>query len=298
MDAEFSPQELAALKNEYAAEASQDQFNLWIAECQRRKLRPVSDIVMQVRSSQEYDPELRAKVSRKRCVFITGYHALRKIAERTNLYAGQQPSVFIYLDSGGIPSLKSEIPLPDRDGITPLQPWAVQASVLRKDFQEPMRFVARFWAYAQTYTKDGKTNLTKMWTQRGPEQLEKCAIAGALRAAFPEELSGLEVYEEGGAGGQPERQEPFEAEPVQPPPSTPAPPVDHVPAEGTDAPRPGLREELIQRIRDYAKKMGKDELKRFVLVTAGATDTKGLSNAQLAHVVAELDLKEAANAGV
>lgn len=294
MDNNFTPEELAAWKNEYAANATQDQFNLWMAECRRRNLRPVADIIMQVRASQEWDPELRAKVSRKRCIFITGYHALRKIAERTNLYAGQQPSVFIYLDSAGLPTIKSDVPLPDpKDHTEAIEPWAVCASILRKDFQEPMRFVARFWAYAQTFNKDGKSQLTSMWAQRGPEQLEKCAIAGALRAAFPEELSGLEVYEE-------QRREETELpppEPVTPPPSVAAPVVDHAPAEPTDAPRPDEqkteRQQLIARLREWGQLIGKDELKKKVMEAAGSSDTKNLSNEQLRAALNSLEAESA-----
>jgi hypothetical protein len=40
--------------------------------------------------------------------------------------------------------------------------------------------------------------LNSIWKSRGPEQLEKCAMAQALRAAFPEELAGLYTEEEVG----------------------------------------------------------------------------------------------------
>jgi len=56
---------------------------------------------------------------------------------------------------------------------------------------------ARFEAYAQYFSDgDNGQKLNSTWANRGPEQLEKCAEALALRKAFPEELGGLYLQEE------------------------------------------------------------------------------------------------------
>ena len=51
-----------------------------------------------------------------------------------------------------------------------------------------------YFEEAASTTKDGSLN--SMWTTRKRGQLAKCAEAGALRKAFPEELGGLSTVEE------------------------------------------------------------------------------------------------------
>lgn len=194
----YTPDELRAMKNEYAKSASQAQFDLWIAECRNRGLVPVKDVVLQVRATKEWNPETRQKEFVKKSVHITTIQALRKLAERTGKYAGQLPSKWVYLDPvSGLPIIESEIPLPDPGNLkSPKTPWAAKVSVLRTGFQQPITVPARFEAYAQYFSNDGQSSLNSTWANRGPEQLEKCAEALALRKAFPEELGGLYLQEE------------------------------------------------------------------------------------------------------
>jgi phage recombination protein Bet len=193
----YSPEELKAMKNEYAKQATQQQFDLWIAECRNRGLVPVKDVVLQIRATKEWNPETRVKDFVKKAVHITTIQALRKLAERTGKYAGQLPSVWIYLDNTGSPSIESEVPLPDLNNLSaPRRPWAAKASVVRKGFEHPITVPARFEAYAQYFSDGGTQSLNSTWANRGPEQLEKCAEALALRKAFPEELGGLYLQEE------------------------------------------------------------------------------------------------------
>ena len=192
----YTDAELKAMKNEYAKNASQQQFDLWIAECRNRGLVPVKDVVLQVRATKEWNPETKTKEFVKKAVHITTIQALRKLAERTQKYAGQLPSIWIYLDNDGLRT-ESDIPLPERNGSkTPRIPWAAKASVLRKGFEHPIVVPARFEAYAQYFSSEGSQSLNSTWANRGPEQLEKCAEALALRKAFPEELGGLYLQEE------------------------------------------------------------------------------------------------------
>ena len=194
VQSKYTEQELKDWKKEYAGNATEEQFRLWIADCERRNLVPVRDVVLQVRRVSEYDPAVRAKVYKTKAVHITTIGAFRKIAERTGKYGGQLPSTWIYLNAEGMPTLESGVPLPDMGStIIVRQPWAVRVAVKRNDFDQPTVVVARFWAYAQTLSEGG---LTAMWANRGPEQLEKCGLALALRAAFPEDLGGLYIQEE------------------------------------------------------------------------------------------------------
>jgi phage recombination protein Bet len=51
--------------------------------------------------------------------------------------------------------------------------------------------------WEETYARQGKSELpNEMWTRRGRGQLEKCAEAGALRRAFPEEVGNEYAAEE------------------------------------------------------------------------------------------------------
>jgi hypothetical protein len=183
----FTDAEKAAFRTEYAKGATDTQFELFISDCERREVIPGKHVVFQIRTSSEYDPVTKAYVKVPRPVFITTISALRLIADRTKLLSGQGRDRFVYLDDDGIPSIFSEIPLPNK------ALYAVEATIYRRDFVVPSVGVARWEAYAQT---NSSGNLTSTWATRGPEQLAKCAAAAALRAAFPEEVGALYIAEE------------------------------------------------------------------------------------------------------
>lgn len=236
---QYSPDDLKKLKEEYAPAATQNQFDVFIKDCEIRGLRPFRDVVLQIRNVQEYDPETRTKVAKKKATYITTIDAFRKISEGTGQYAGLQPTVWIYHDAVAGTFQESLVPLPDpKYPNNPRTPWACRVGVLRKDFTEPIVAVGRFGAFAQTFMSDGSVKITSMWIQRGPEQLEKCVEAQARRKAFPE-LGGLYLSEE--FKDEPEMKDTVKPEP---PPSAPAPVatslpvVDHTPAEPTNKPRP------------------------------------------------------------
>jgi hypothetical protein len=183
----FTPQELVALKKEHAPNATQEQFDLWMAECRNRKAAPVHDVYLQIRSVKEWDEDTKTKVFKKKAIYGTTIGFLRTIAQRSGNYAGQLPTIWIYEDGK-----EYEVALKGQ------QPYAAKVSVLRTGWAQPITVVARWDAYAQTYkdNKDGKEKLNPTWALRGPEQLEKCAEALALRKAFPEEASSLYLPEE------------------------------------------------------------------------------------------------------
>jgi hypothetical protein len=243
---EYTAEELAALKKEHAANATDEQFKLWIAECRSRNLAPVRDILMQIRTSERWDPEVRAKVKEKKSVYIVTIGAKRKIANATGLYAGQLPTKWIYLDSKNQPTIESEIPLPDPNNPSlPLEPWAVRTSVLRKGFDAPLTVVSRFGAYCQTMKRDDKVVPTAIWSAfgRSCEMLEKCSESACLTRAFPSELGGLYIKEEL------DKEEVADAVPVEPvvlteaPKAPVVPQIDHKPVAPTNEPRPNEKKE-------------------------------------------------------
>jgi len=240
---QFTEKELAALRSEYASTAKDTQFSLWIEHCRRRNLVPVQDVLLQIRTNKEWDPEVGAKVAKKRIVFITTIGGLRKIAERTGLYEGPLATDWVYLSTDGSPSVYSKVPLPPNPAANDSklkfrQPWAAIAYIVRTGWKSPVQCVARFDAYAQSYTKDNKTYLTSMWATRGPEQLEKCAKAGAFREAFPE-THGLYIAEE--LEHEVEVEAPASTTQQQAPPPVITPgAVNQEPAKPTETPRPIL----------------------------------------------------------
>lgn len=222
--AEISQKMQDALRTEYAEQATQSQFDLWIEKCQRDNLVPVEDVVLQIRTVSEYDPETRSKVRRKRPIYITTVRALLKIASRTGKYQGKLPTEWIYLDAQGMPTISSTVPLPDKDDPTqPRKPWAAKVAVRHADFPDPVVEPVRFDAYAQTVTRDNQTFLNNTWATRGPEQLAKCGLAASLRVCFPE-FGGLYLSEEL------ERDEETHSEPVPAVAAAPLPVLSSLPA--------------------------------------------------------------------
>ena len=187
----FTEEEIKALREVYAKEATDAQFIVFMSEAKRRGLMPGKQLYFRLQRVQEYDKTLGQKVWVQKPIHITGIDAFRLIAQRTGKYAGQRPAVWLYMN-GENEVRRSDVPLNSK------QPYAAQVSVLRSDFQEPLTAIARWDAYVQTYLdKDsGKQVPNPMWRKMGPEMILKCAEALALRKAFPEDLYGLYIHEE------------------------------------------------------------------------------------------------------
>ena len=250
MSFELTPNELIAIKSEFCAGFTDEQFTTAMAFCRVRNLLPGKHVIFQKRVSKEWDEAANAKVPVTKIIFITTIDASRLIAQRTGKYAGQSPEEYIYLSDEGTPDVVSTIPLPQlplpAKGIQalPREPWAVRTTVYHKEFPQPIVSVARFDAYASTYKSQNGPVLTEMWARRGPEQLAKCSEMLSLRKAFPEELGSLYIAEE----FKSEAEEP--TTPVTPAVAVPLPPpvpaVNQVPAEGKAEPRPGEAKTVYQ----------------------------------------------------
>ena len=214
----FTLEEKIAFKAAFApAGATDDQWNLFINECQRRAMVPGKDVIFQLRSSKEYDRDLKRDVYVKKVIFITTIAGLRLIADRSGKYEGHGPFIFYYLDEDGS-MRESKIPLGKI-------PHAVSVEGYRKDWKVPLFATARYDAYVQLKGDDKVP--TQMWKTRGEEQLAKCCEAGMLRTVAPEECAGLLINEELGNDGVIDKEE--VKEPVTPaviPQATVAPPVN------------------------------------------------------------------------
>ena len=184
----FTDAEKSAFRSAYAPTATDEQFNLFIQECERRQLMPGKDVVFQLRTSSEWNAELRQKTFVKKVILITTIGGLRLIAERCGRYEGHGPFVFYYGMDGG-DMRESKIPLGKI-------PHAVSVEGYRKDWKVPLFATARYDAYVQMQGKDDDRKPTQMWATRGEEQLAKCAEAAMLRTVAPEDCTGLYINEE------------------------------------------------------------------------------------------------------
>ena len=187
----FSEAEKVSFRKAHAPNANDEQWQIFIQECERRALIPGTHVVFQLRNASEYNASLNRRVSVQKVTLITTINALRLIAERAGKYVGHGPFIFYYGTDDG--SLKeSKIPLGKI-------PHAVSVEGFRKDWQVPLFATARYDAYAQMKDDGGKKVPTMMWaagTGRGEEQLAKCCEALMLKTVSPEECANLFISEE------------------------------------------------------------------------------------------------------
>lgn len=172
----------ATLQNSVFPGAKDESILLAVDYCKARKLdilkKPCHIVPMQVTLSGQRDNNGN---DRKiwRDVIMPGIYEQRITAFRTGQMAGQDEPVF-----GNTVAFKG-IEAPE---------WC-RVTVYRFINGERCAFShTEYFSEACATTKEGKPN--SMWSKRPRGQLAKCAEAGALRKAFPDELGGVITADE------------------------------------------------------------------------------------------------------
>lgn len=166
--ADFDAEQVDLIRRTIAKECTDDELVLFLHQCRRTGLDPFS---RQIHAVKRWDSSQNRKV----ITIQTGIDGLRLIAERTGKYAG------------------NDDPQYDTEESTHPKKATVTVWKMVSGQRVPFTRSARWAEFVQT-NKDG--GLTRFWAKMPYLMLGKVAEALALRAAFPQELSGIYSNEE------------------------------------------------------------------------------------------------------
>ena len=162
----FDDEKKELIRKTIAKNLSADQFELFMNIAVSRGLDPVLN---QIHASVHKD-----KDGNRIMTPIVGIDGFRKIAHRTNIYAGRSEAEFTYEKNQKYPS-------------------KVKVTVFKIVSGEKAEFTAT--AKWDEYLPSLQSKQF-MWKKMPETMLEKCCEVKALRMAFPSDLSGLYVEEE------------------------------------------------------------------------------------------------------
>jgi phage recombination protein Bet len=158
MKIEFKPEQIQLIKNTIAKDASDDELKLFLYQCQRTGLDPMT--------RQIYFMKRSGKVT-----IQTSIDGFRVIAERSGDYGGQDEPVFVKEDNDMY--------------------CKVTVYRFRGDVRYPAAVGVAYW---KEYCPPNGQDF--MWKKMPHTMLAKVAEALALRKAYPQDLSGLYTGDE------------------------------------------------------------------------------------------------------
>lgn len=166
-----------AIKARLCPEASVDELVQFAIECDTTQLNPYRNQIYLV-------PRYDSRAGRKVCRTQVGIDGLRLVAQRTNEFGGRESVEWCGADGKWVDVWLSQNP-----------PAAARCAVRKLINGQSfiVSHVVLYSAYVQE-TKNGSP--MARWKSDPAGQLAKCAEAGALRAAFPQELGSLMTAEE------------------------------------------------------------------------------------------------------
>lgn len=174
--ADFNREQIDLIKRLVCKNASDDELALFLHQCKRTGLDPLSRQIHAVMRREQDESGNWTE----RLTVQTGIDGYWLIADRTGLCAGNDPTHF-------------GTEFEPQEGVRAPASATVTIYKLVAGELRTYRATCRFAEYA---ARKRNGELTKFWREKPYRMLEKCAEAAALRKAFPQELSGVYTREE------------------------------------------------------------------------------------------------------